>query len=86
MSRETTIKNKLAILRPHILEVIDESTQHQGHSGNPDGAGESHFSVKIASIELDDLTRIEKHRVINELLSREFASGLHALSIEIIPS
>ena len=49
MSRKEAIEQKLSVLNPHFLEVIDESSKHLGHSGNPSGAGDTHFVVKIAA-------------------------------------
>lgn len=85
MSRKTIIEKKLSVLNPHILEVIDKSQSHAGHSGNPQNAGGTHFIVNICSDKLDPLNQVEQHRTINNLLKDEFDSGLHALSINIIP-
>ncbi|GAB4169406.1 MAG: BolA family transcriptional regulator [Rickettsiaceae bacterium] len=84
MNRKETIKQKLGVLNPHFLEVEDNSAHHIGHLGNPSGDGETHFKIKIASEDLTQLTLIEQHRKINNLLKEEFANGLHAVSITII--
>jgi len=83
MNRKETIQMKLSVLNPHFLEIIDESSLHVGHAGNPNGNAESHFSIKIAVKKLNNLSLIEQHRVINNLLKEEFDNGLHALSINI---
>ncbi|MGL5446331.1 MAG: BolA family protein [Rhabdaerophilum sp.] len=70
----------LAALQPITLEVIDESEQHRGHGGWREG-GETHFRVKIRSALFDNLSRIERHRRVNELLMPEFENGLHALAV-----
>lgn len=85
MSRKETIETKLSVLNLHFLEVIDESSLHAGHIGNPNGNAESHFAIEINAKELDGLSPIKQHRTINKLLKDEFASGLHALSIRIKP-
>ncbi|MDA9163707.1 BolA family transcriptional regulator [Rickettsiaceae bacterium] len=84
MSRKEAIEQKLSVLNPHFLEVIDESDKHLGHSGNPSGAGDTHFIVKIAAEKLNSMNKIVQHRTINNLLAEEFANGLHALSIKIV--
>jgi len=84
MNRKEAIEQKLSVLNPHFLEVIDESDKHLGHSGNPDGVGDTHFIVKIAATSLSAMNKIVQHRTINNLLAEEFASGLHALSIKVI--
>lgn len=83
MSRKEIIETKLSVLNPHFLNVIDESQLHSGHSGNPNGDGESHFVINIASKQLEGLSLIKQHRTINDLLKDEFNNGLHALSIKI---
>ena len=58
------------------LEVFDES---HGHNV-PDGS-ESHFKVVAVSGEFEGMSRINRHRQINNLLQSEFDSGMHALAI-----
>ena len=85
MNRKEIIETKLSVLNPHFLEVVDQSSLHAGHAGNPNGDDESHFAIKIAAKELDDLSMIKQHRIINNILKDEFDNGLHALSINIKP-
>ena len=84
MNKKQTIKTKLSVLNPHFLEITDESKLHEGHASNPNAKGESHFSIKIASNQLENLSRIKQHQIINKLLKEEFNNGLHALSIHVI--
>jgi BolA family transcriptional regulator, general stress-responsive regulator len=65
---------------PQSLNVLDESHQHEGHAGHRPG-GQTHFRVYIVSEAFEGKTRIERHRMINESLSGELASGVHALAI-----
>lgn len=68
-------------LLPFHLEVKDESSLHDGHAGSrPEG--ETHYRVIISGGKLDGLSRVACHRIINEALKDEFASGMHALAIE----
>ncbi len=78
------MKAKLvAAFSPSILELIDESNQHHGHSGaHP--SGESHFRVKISSAAFQGKSRVQQHRLINEALADELKARVHALAIEII--
>ena len=77
-----TLEAKLhAAFAPTSLEVIDESAQHQGHAGaRPDG--ESHFRVRIVSAAFKGKSRIEQHRMINQVLALELRERVHALAIE----
>jgi len=65
---------------PQSLKVVDESHQHEGHAGHREG-GQTHFRVYIVSDAFKDKTRIERHRMINGILSAELADGVHALAI-----
>ena len=89
MSVKDRITAKLAAaLSPASLEVIDESHKHVGHIGHP-GSGhpgetsatETHFSVKVVSAAFAGKSRVDRHRMVNELLAPEFADGMHALAI-----
>ena len=81
MSYKTRIETNLAVLQPEVLEVIDESHRHHGHSGWKEG-GETHFRVRIVAEAFRGQTRLARHRLINDLLARELAERIHALAIE----
>lgn len=84
MSVRALIEQKLsAKFAPVHLEVIDESSRHQGHAGWREG-GETHFRVRIAASRLDGLSRVAQHRAIMDELAAELRNGVHALAIEII--
>ena len=65
---------------PESLRVEDESHQHEGHSGHREG-GQSHFRVYIVSNAFKGKTRLERHRMINGILSDDLAGGIHALAV-----
>jgi BolA protein len=67
-------------LAPQSLKVDDESHLHAGHMGHRD-SGETHYRVYIVSNAFENKTRIERHRLINGILSTELAGGIHALAI-----
>jgi len=72
---EETLAQHLDLLH---LDVQDES---HGHNV-PEGA-ESHFKVVAVSEEFVGKRRIQRHRVINELMAEEFEQGMHALAIHV---
>jgi BolA family transcriptional regulator, general stress-responsive regulator len=74
----TTLTQALA---PERLEVVDESASHAGHAGAVPGKT-THVRVRIVSPAFAGKSRIERHRLVNELLAAEIAAGLHALAIE----
>ena len=65
---------------PQSLRVVDESHQHEGHAGHRPG-GQTHFRVYIVAEAFRGKSRIERHRMINQVLSAELAGGIHALAI-----
>jgi BolA family transcriptional regulator, general stress-responsive regulator len=65
---------------PDSIRVVDESHQHEGHSGHRPG-GETHFRVYIVAQAFKGKNRLERHRMINEILAGELAAGVHALAI-----
>lgn len=65
---------------PQSLKVVDESHQHEGHAGHRPG-GQTHFRIYIVAELFKGMTRIERHRLINQTLSAELAAGVHALAI-----
>lgn len=76
-----TIDAKLrAGLAPKAIEIIDESHLHAGHAGAREG-GESHFRVAVVSGEFVGKSRIERQRLIYDLLAEEMAGPIHALTL-----
>lgn len=76
------IQAKLAqALQPSQLVVVNDSGRHKGHAGH-DGSGESHFTVTVTSDSFTGKSRIERQRMIYDLLAYELQNGLHALSIK----
>jgi len=67
----------------HTIIVLDNSYLHKGHN-NFDGTDQTHILVQLKKNCKLELNRLEVHRKINSLLSKEFDNGLHALEIKII--
>lgn len=66
---------------PADLDIADDSGRHAGHAGAAPG-GETHFNVRIRAEAFRGLTRVARHRAVMDVLAEEFATGLHALSID----
>jgi BolA family transcriptional regulator, general stress-responsive regulator len=82
MSLQSRMREKLMIeLRPTRLDLVNESHLHAGHQGSP-GTGESHFRVLIVSEAFAGKSRLERHRLVNKILSEELSGGVHALAIK----
>ncbi|MSQ56928.1 MAG: BolA family transcriptional regulator [Limnohabitans sp.] len=71
------------MLSPTQLQVIDESAAHAGHAGaNETGQG-THFRVRIACTQFEGLSRVQRHRLVYNVLKDFIDQGLHALAIEV---
>jgi BolA protein len=68
---------------PVRMEVINESHLHAGHQEQFDGSGETHFRVRIVSDAFAGMTRLQRHRAVNDLLQDELSGGVHALALEL---
>jgi BolA family transcriptional regulator, general stress-responsive regulator len=73
-------KKLVEAFRPQSLTVEDESHRHEGHRAHRPGK-QTHFRVYIVSDAFKGKKRIERHRMINQILSAELASEVHALAI-----
>lgn len=82
MAIQAEICTALAALSPTVLEVVNESGLHAGHAGD-DGSGESHWRIVIKSAQLDDLSRIGRHRAIHKALGPDILGRIHALAIDV---
>lgn len=78
MTRHQRIHDILTTkLSSSTLLIEDESHKHQRPGV------ETHFKIIMVSSRFKALTRIARHRLINELLKDEFTTGLHALSLHL---
>lgn len=67
-------------LTPERLEITDESHRHAGHAGhNPEG--ESHFRIEIVSRAFAGKSKVQRQRMVYDLLAEEMAGRVHALSL-----
>jgi BolA family transcriptional regulator, general stress-responsive regulator len=67
-------------LDPVSLDVVDESDRHAGHAGSRAGGG-THYRVRVVSARFERQSRVERHRLVYDVLAAEFADGLHALAL-----
>ena len=81
MSVADAIRAKLtAAFAPQRLDIYDDSELHHGHAGARDG-GESHFRVMIVATAFEGLSRVDRHRRINDTLAEELRAQVHALAL-----
>lgn len=84
-TRDERILEALKELRPSRLELINDSQKHAGHAHHMGGApvtGETHYKLMIVSDRFENVSRVERQRMVMDLLKNEFESGLHALEIK----
>lgn len=75
------IRRKLTTaLEPVRLEIEDESHRHAGHAGHSE-AGESHFRIEIVSTGFAGKSRVQRQRLVYDILREEMATRVHALSL-----
>lgn len=84
-SREERILAAMQSLKPTQLELINDSQKHAGHTehlGAGGFTGETHYRLIIVSELFTGQSRIDRQRLVMNLLKDEFNSGLHALEIK----
>ena len=72
------LKKKIAIEE---IEVVDNSHKHKGHKFFSDE--KFHLNLKIKSVYLNNLTRVNAQKEIMEILKDDLKTKIHALEIKI---
>jgi BolA protein len=68
-------------LAPSKVDIADESRLHRGHQGFIEGKI-THVRLKISAEAFRGRSRLERHRMVHDLLQVVIDDGLHALAIE----
>lgn len=82
--RVDVIRQRLAVLEPIELEVLNDSHLHAQHAGNRDGA--NHFTVTMRSAKFDGVSRVQRQRMLYELLEDLMPFPIHALALKLSSS
>ena len=61
------------------IEVIDDSYKHKNHHKDTQGG---HFKLLIISNDFNDISLINRHRLIYDILDEMIKVEIHALSIK----
>ena len=86
LKRKINIENLIIKnYEPKFFSVLDVSEQHRGHQNFKEDV-ESHFEIIIVSEKFKNLNRIERHRMVNKTLKKEFLSDLHSVIIKTYTS
>lgn len=74
------MQEKLAVLAPESLEILDESGEHIGHEGAKGGGG--HYQLIIVSRQFSDRPIQTRHRMVYDALGPMMHKEIHALAIK----
>lgn len=80
MSRIDIMRERLSVLNPAKLEIIDESHKHAGHEGASGGGG--HYLLRIVASEFGGKSTLARQRMIYSALGDLMKHEIHALSIQ----
>ena len=85
--KEDSRKKRIEIIlkknfSPTILLVRDDSKKHEGHSQVDRNTKETHFFIKMV-LDNCNITKVNLHRKVYNLLDNEFNTGLHALELDL---
>jgi BolA protein len=75
-----TIRQRLAALEPTSLDLVDESSQHAGHSGWREGGG-THWRLAIVSPRFAGQSAVARHRMVYRAIGELMQNPIHALAI-----
>ena len=76
MKRKLKIEQKIKEnLNVETLKVENVSESHRGHDGFIEGI-ETHFNILVVSEVFKNLNKIERQRILNNLLKNEFKNKL----------
>ena len=80
--RIALIRERLAVLEPASLEIIDDSHLHAGHEGSKNGAG--HYRVIIVAPCFAGLSPVARHRLVYATLGDLMGGAIHALALKTL--
>jgi BolA protein len=78
--RIALIRERLAVLEPLSLEILDDSHLHAGHEGSKNGAG--HYRVIIVAPCFAGLSAVARHRLVYHHLQDLIPYPIHALALD----
>ena len=74
------MRERLAVLNPESLDILDESGQHIGHEGAKSGGG--HYQLIIVSPRFSGTALPARHRLVYNALGSMMEKEIHALAIK----
>jgi BolA protein len=80
MNRIAMMTERLAVLHPIKLEIVDESHKHAGHAGARAGGG--HYLLQIISADFAEKNKTSRQRMVYSALAGMMERDIHALTID----
>lgn len=80
MDAANTLYQRLKILDPESIDIVDESGAHIGHAGTVGGG--SHFQLIIVSSVFNGHSLQSRHRMIYQAAGDLMGQSIHALAIK----
>jgi len=74
------MQERLAVLTPESIDIMDESGHHIGHEGAKGGGG--HYQLVLVSARFRGLALPARHRMVYDALGPMMHQAIHALSIK----
>jgi len=81
MSADTValLTERLAVLQPLRLDIVDDSHRHAGHAGAREGG---HYRVAIVAAAFAGKNTVARHRLVYEAAGDLMRGRVHALAID----
>jgi BolA protein len=73
------LRQRLAVLQPDSIDIVDDSHRHAGHAGARDGG---HYQLQIVAQAFAGKSTIARHRMIYDAAGDLMRGKIHALSIQ----
>lgn len=82
MNTPDLMRERLAVLAPQSIDILDDSAQHIGHAGAQSGGG--HYKLLLVSARFHGLSLPARHRMVYDALGPLMGKAIHALSIKAL--
>ena len=83
MTLEETINKKINDnLKPSFFKILNFSDQHKNHF-EADNKDTSHIKIIIVSESFDGHSRIERERIVHNILKEEILKEIHSIRLKL---
>jgi BolA protein len=76
------MRDRLQVLSPLGIDIVDESALHAGHEGAKSGGG--HYRLRLVSGQFKGLAKVARHRLVYAALADLMTRDIHALSLTLL--